>query len=559
MNLIENIIKNYIYVVNFNDDIQESVYYNFIFLITNIQKYKNFIKIFGYINKTYITIIHSIKLYNLFISVKTIKLCGLIRNSICYMPFINFKPEGMQINLLSRNIKQIITNISEIKNDKIRENLHNIIYAKSKQQAQSAMYKLLLYEIAIQKNILQSICNVKTSKQIIMNNITMPFELNIYQQKVWNEIQINLQKNIQTFHLVYGDVGSGKTILAYLAACVTYNNNQNVAILAPNIALANQIYENFIKWNSNIKCICITNQTKKIKYEHDCAIYIGTHALLFRELPLMGLVIVDEQHKFGVHQRNKLINNNTDMLMLTATPIPRTLNMVLSNFLSYSTLHTEKRKNHILVYNMKNIDNIMHQIIEKSYNEKIFWIETTIENAENRYETIRNIQSNCYLVHSNIKERATIMNQFIKQTSGILIGTTVLEVGIDSDTNIIVIINADMLGACSIHQLNGRVGRRNKPGYTFLIGKNTLKLTEIQKLNNGYEVAQWDLKKRGGSNIFHHIQSGFHNFIFNYTLNNDLTWSYNDEIPTQLLGIIDKVHIENNMYEFFVPNDNINY
>jgi RecG-like helicase len=507
-----------------------------------------------------IYVVHSKKLLGLFKSSQTanqeLKLCGYIDGTYCFMPYIGHKTPGlhhtfgrMQIKELKQLINTSCCTLNGLLND--------LIFGSAVSVIQRAANNLLAYEIAVRRYLITSAFKTKIPMQIY-SNIPLPFQPNTFQKQVYANICQQLSCTTVSSHLIYGDVGSGKTLLAYMAAVQCYLNNRNCAILVPNVVLANQVAENFRNWNTHMHVVTVTGHTARQHNQIDInkpTVFVGTHALLYRQLPELALVIIDEQQKFGVMQRAALLSDSTELIMLTATPIPRTLQLALTGAITYSVLNSDKVKNKIIVVDLKHIHQIIQDIVQQCQYTKVIWIETTIEDAEERYIQFKTACCSTELVHGQIADRAERIKQFINGTSGIIVGTTVLEVGLDSDVNIIVIANADHLGISQLHQLNGRVGRRGVPGVVTLIGRDIKKLTEFATKETGIEVAQFDLKRRGGSNMLQLQQSGFNSFIFSYKLvknqsHKNISWQYYTEISNAVIELSYKLILNTHVIDF---------
>ena len=387
----------------------------------------------------------------------------------------------------------------------------------------------------------------KLFKEIISNQIlnNLSFKLTNNQKTVINEINFDLNSDKKMFRILQGDVGSGKTIVALISIANVLESNYQAALMAPTSVLAKQHYElaKKIFKDTNIKINLLTGKTNykerkdilsKIK-EGKTQFLIGTHALFQKKIDFkqLGIIVIDEQHKFGVRQRMALAEkggDNCDVLLMSATPIPRTMVLTIYGDMDVSRL-IEKPKNRlpVLTYSkpekkIKEIINFIKKNIEN--NNQVFWVcplikESKIFNyssALKRYEWLNKYFSkNVGIIHGNMKpeEKDKILEKFLKRKIKILVSTTVIEVGIDfPNANLIIIENANKFGLAQLHQLRGRVGRGNKQGSCILLFKDNLSKNSIQRIkilkssNDGFFIAEEDMKMRGFGDIIGYQQSG---------------------------------------------------
>jgi ATP-dependent DNA helicase RecG len=323
-----------------------------------------------------------------------------------------------------------------------------------------------------------------------------------------------------------GDVGSGKTVLILASAMIAYPSRS--VLMAPTTILANQIYEEATKLlPKEVRVTLVTNKAKK----EDLSGYdfiIGTHALLHRELPSFDLVMIDEQHRFGTKQRYLLESvgatetTRPHFLQFTATPIPRTMAMIESNFVNYSFLRQTPFVKDIdtLVIRKEEFQPLIEHIKAEVANEhQVIIVYPLVEESEAiNYQSLEEArgywESNfdkVYVTHGKDKEKEQIIEQFREQ-GNILLSTTVVEVGISLPRlTTIVIVGAERLGFASLHQLRGRVSRNGLKGYCYLFTKTkeSERLEEFAKTTNGFEIAELDLQYReGGDLLSGNIQSG---------------------------------------------------
>ena len=441
-----------------------------------------------------------------------------------------------------------------------RESILHLHDPKIKQDFQSDYYRRLVYDeilssLIVLSQIRKKIKKIKKkpkkfgntlSKKIISN---FRFQLTKNQIDIINEINGDLFSQSKMFRLLQGDVGSGKTIVALIAAANVVESGYQVAFMAPTEILANQHFTlaNKIFSESNIKTDFLTGKTsnseRKIKInalkENNINIIFGTHALFQKktEFGNLGLIIIDEQHKFGVKQRMELSKKggeNCDILVMSATPIPRTLIMTFYGDMDVSKL-TEKpsyRKEIISLSKPEIKINEVIKFIKKEITNKnqIFWVCPLIdeskkldyEAAVKKFEYLNKIfTGKVGLIHGSLKneQKETVLKNFLDKKIQILVSTTVIEVGIDfPNANVIVIENSNKFGLSQLHQLRGRVGRSNMQGTCILLYKKNLsenakkRINILKSTNDGFKIADEDMKLRGFGDILGYKQSGIKEF-----------------------------------------------
>lgn len=367
---------------------------------------------------------------------------------------------------------------------------------------------------------------------------SLPFKLTGSQTKVINEISIDLGRNSPMNRLLQGDVGSGKTVIAAFSMFITFLNGYQSVFLAPTQILANQHYEtlkNFFK-DYKIKISLITGSTVK-KDVGVADVIVGTHALLNKKFEKVGLLIIDEQHKFGVKQIDFLSKVNPHKLTMTATPIPRTIAQTLFSDMDLSILNeipgNRPEIKTWLVPNKKR-DSAYKWINKqiKDNKSQVFIICPLVEESES--ETLKSVKSvkqeflnlktrfpyqKLGLLHGKLKEKEKneVLNNFKENKLNILVSTPVVEVGIDiPNATIMLIEGADRFGLAQLHQLRGRVGRGEKESYCLLFTENESekainRLTALTKTSSGFELAELDLKLRGAGDVLGTAQHGFGN------------------------------------------------
>lgn len=359
----------------------------------------------------------------------------------------------------------------------------------------------------------------------------LPYDLSPSQQIAWSEVQSDLLGKRPAHRLLSGDVGSGKTIVAILAAHLTSANNQLTLLIAPTQILAKQHYASFSRLLKKYPVLLLDNKSKP-KSMPSNAIIISTHAAFYQHESLLkkvALLIIDEQHKFGVSQRNFLnvYKNPPHSLSLTATPIPRTLALSIYGHLDVSTLAHLPRWQPVktFVVPLPKIDDCYRWLdthIQKTKEQAFIvcpFIEdsetlTTVKSATTEYKNLQLVfpKLKLKLIHSKIKpdERQKIFEQFQKGDIDILITTPIIEVGIDfPNATVIIIQSADRFGLASLHQLRGRVGRGDRKGYCYLFGNNSNpRLNYLSTHYEGQQLAEFDLKSRGQGQLFSTLQHG---------------------------------------------------
>lgn len=390
---------------------------------------------------------------------------------------------------------------------------------------------------------------------------TMPFELTGAQKRTCDEIFDDMRKDIPMMRLVQGDVGSGKTIVAMAAAVNMAESGAQTALLAPTDTLAQQHFAKLKPMcdKMGIVCECLTGRDKGAGRREKLIslksgrtkIVIGTHALFSNDVEYkdLGLVIIDEQHRFGVAQRETLRQkgNNPDLLALSATPIPRTLSMTIYGDMDVSIINEKPAGRKPIKTSKISVARITELIdrlkLQISNGAKVFWVCPLVDDTENdnvaaaaigRHEMLGQYLPNCGLVHGQMdkKERDAVMERFADDNSdmNLLVATTVIEVGIDVPrASIIVIENAERFGLAALHQLRGRVGRGNTQSYCLLLFGHNVSEDGLKRLDilcetdDGFVIAEQDLMMRGAGVLLGTQQSGWLHYHFvNYREHRDL-------------------------------------
>ena len=412
----------------------------------------------------------------------------------------------------------------------------------------------ILSNFLISSSIRRKIKKIKKTKKKFddepINSIIkkINFKLTKDQLSSIKDINNDLKSDRKMFRLLQGDVGSGKTIVSLVATLNVIYSNFQVAFMAPTGILAKQHYSLAQKlFNKNIKIKLLTGKTeykdRKIILDDlskgNIDLLIGTHSLFQDKIKYkkLGLIIIDEQHKFGVKQRKKLSDKagtDCDVLVMSATPIPRTMIMTIYGDMDTSIIKSKpKNRKDIKTYskNEKNINDII-KFVDKQINNgnQIFWVCPLIEESKKvdhqssikRYEILKKIFKNKVgLLHGGIDkiEKEKILSHFLSKKIDIIVSTTVIEVGIDfPNANLIIIENANKFGLSQLHQLRGRVGRGSKESFCILMFKSSLsenakkRINILKSSNDGFKISDEDMKLRGYGDLLGFKQSGLKNF-----------------------------------------------
>ncbi len=405
---------------------------------------------------------------------------------------------------------------------------------------------------SIKNNEKQAIIKDKLILKDKFLNEILPFNLTEDQKTAIREIENDTFSSKRMIRLLQGDVGSGKTIVAFVSMLNYIEKEKQCVLMVPTSILAMQHYENLKVFcdKLNIKIDILTGKIKGKKRNNvlnnlkngETNILVGTHALIEDNVEFKDLAftVIDEQHRFGVEQRITLINknDNTDILAMSATPIPRTLALTIYNEMLLTIIKEKPQNRKKIITSIVTIDkyyNLIDRIKEKiKIGEKVYWICPLVEESENmdltdvknKYDEFCEIfgTENIAFIHGKMKEKEKdkIMEEFCNNNQKkILISTTVIEVGIDvKDATIIVIDHPERFGLSQLHQLRGRVGRGDKQSYCILLcdykncGKNTIRRLNIMRsTDNGFTIAEEDLKMRGVGEVMGIKQSGQQDYL----------------------------------------------
>lgn len=369
----------------------------------------------------------------------------------------------------------------------------------------------------------------------------LPFELTKDQITAIYDIYKDLTSEYRMNRLILGDVGSGKTIVATYAIYLNYLSHNQSALMAPTEILAEQHYKSLSKLLSkfNIRTELLTGSMKKKDKENiverlkngEIDLIIGTHALISEgvEFKNLGLVVTDEQHRFGVGQRNTLRDKGItpDVLYLSATPIPRTYALTIYGDLDISIIKTKPNGRKEIITKVEtedNIKNVLYKMLEElKNNHQIYVVSPLIENSEeSELKSVNDLKEKLEIAFQNKipigilhgklkqKEKDEIMNNYKNGKIKILISTTVIEVGIDVPAStMMVIYNAERFGLATLHQLRGRVGRNDLQSYCYLISNKEIdRLKVLEESNDGFYISEKDFQMRGSGDLFGIKQSG---------------------------------------------------
>tara|TARA_Y100000590_G_scaffold274281_1_gene307963 strand:- start:6125 stop:8185 length:2061 start_codon:yes stop_codon:yes gene_type:complete len=479
--------------------------------------------------------------------------------------------EGLTEKIYRKLIEQVlkkITDIDEWHNKNILEKIGNISWTKSifslhekkENNLNSKYYRRLAYDeilsnLLVLSKVRRKVKKFKKEKKHFNNSVSnvliknLNFFLTDDQKKVIKEINDDLNSDYRMFRILQGDVGSGKTIVSFISAANVIKSNFQVVMMSPTEILAKQHFELAKKIfnNTDINIDFLTGKTRlkdkkiiqKKLLEGKINFLIGTHALFQKEVNFkkLGLAIIDEQHKFGVKQRMELSNKggkDCDILLMSATPIPRTLVMTVYGDMDVSKI-TQKPLNRKDIITLSKPEEKIEEIIIFISNQikngnQVFWVCPLIDESKKldysaaikKYNFLsKKFYNQVGLVHGDLEKdkKNEVLKKFLDRKINILVSTTVIEVGIDfPNANVIVIENSNKFGLSQLHQLRGRVGRGKNQGTCILLYKKNLsenakkRIKILKSSNNGFLIAEEDMKLRGFGDVLGFQQSGIKNF-----------------------------------------------
>ena len=403
------------------------------------------------------------------------------------------------------------------------------------------MYMLKINYIKRKNSQNENAIKRNVNKDKIKNFIDkLPFKLTLDQLRSVEEIFDDMTNAKRMNRLLQGDVGSGKTIIAFIATYINYLSNYQTALMVPTEILAIQHYENALKifGETKMNIEIITSSTPKKKKEDiysklengEIDFIIGTQALIQEKIVFskLGLVITDEQHRFGVNQRDNFKNKGVfpDVLSMSATPIPRTYALTIYGDMDVSSIKTKPEgRKEVITYFKKDKDivevlTLMKEELDKKH--QIYVIAPSIDESDNDKQSVIKLEENmekafgkiCKIsyIHGKMdpKEKNKVMDDFEKGKINILVSTTVIEVGVNvPNASMIVIFNANLFGLSTLHQLRGRVGRSDIQSYCVLVAQEYQeRLKMLESCNDGFEISEYDFQNRGEGDLFGVRQSG---------------------------------------------------
>lgn len=431
--------------------------------------------------------------------------------------------EAVRIIHNPKDENSLKTALKTLKYEEIFTYMKNIKLLKKKNEIHKDVYKK---EISL--NMVHDFIN------------SLPFKLTIDQEKIAFKMLDEICGDTLMNRLLQGDVGSGKTIVAFIISYALYTGGYQTSFMVPTEVLARQHYNNACDLfkDTNFKVGLLTGKMtlkeKRKVYEkiekNEIDMLIGTHALISDKVVWnnLGLVITDEQHRFGVNQRQTLKNKglNVEVLMMSATPIPRTYALTIYGDTDTSSIKTKPSGRIPVITKVKKEDEIK-DVLEGIYKalknqNQVYVIAPMIEeNDDSNYTNVYDLKHKFNLAFKNYnvevlhgkmtnEEKEKVMDEYAKGNIDILISTTVIEVGVDvKNATVIVIFDADRFGLSTLHQLRGRVGRNSLQSYCYLISdKDTKRLKIMEEENDGYKISEADFKLRGQGDLFGSRQSG---------------------------------------------------
>ena len=471
---------------------------------------------------------------------------GLTVKQISKFEAIALENDYDVIDLVPRYIEEkynLMNKKSAIKNIHVPEDI--LLLKKARQRIKYEELFMYVLKINYLKNKINN-DNLAIERNIDKDKLdkfikSLPFELTLDQDKAVNDIINDLSIKKRMNRLLQGDVGSGKTVIALIAVYANYLSKYQSALMAPTEILAVQHYEEakkiFSKYKLNIALLTssTSNKDKKTIYEElengKIDLIIGTQALIQENVKYkkLGLVITDEQHRFGVNQRDTFKSKgiSPDVLSMSATPIPRTYALTIYGDTDVSSIKSKPkgRKEIITVFKKeKDITDVLEMMKkELELNRQIYVVAPMIDTeSDSEKESVYDLEekmnkafgkiSKIGIIHGKLdpKDKDKVMKDFEKNKINILISTTVIEVGVNvPNASMIVIFNANMFGLSTLHQLRGRVGRGDTQSYCVLVAKESEeRLRFLESTSDGFEISEYDFQTRGEGDLFGTRQSG---------------------------------------------------
>ena len=471
---------------------------------------------------------------------------GLTVKQISKFEAIALENDYDVIDLVPRYIEEkynLMNKKSAIKNIHVPEDI--LLLKKARQRIKYEELFMYVLKINYLKNKINN-DNLAIERNIDKDKLdkfikSLPFELTLDQDKAVNDIINDLSIKKRMNRLLQGDVGSGKTVIALIAVYANYLSKYQSALMAPTEILAVQHYEEakkiFSKYKLNIALLTssTSNKDKKTIYEElensKIDLIIGTQALIQENVKYkkLGLVITDEQHRFGVNQRDTFKSKgiSPDVLSMSATPIPRTYALTIYGDTDVSSIKSKPkgRKEIITVFKKeKDITDVLEMMKkELELNHQIYVVAPMIDTeSDSEKESVYDLEekmnkafgkiSKIGIIHGQLdpKDKDKVMKDFEKNKINILISTTVIEVGVNvPNASMIVIFNANMFGLSTLHQLRGRVGRGDTQSYCVLVAKESEeRLRFLESTSDGFEISEYDFQTRGEGDLFGTRQSG---------------------------------------------------
>lgn len=471
---------------------------------------------------------------------------GLTVKQISKFEAIALENDYNEIDLVPRYIEEkynLMNKKSAIKNIHVPEDI--LLLKKARQRIKYEELFMYVLKIDYLKNKINN-DNLAIERNIDKDKLdkfikSLPFELTLDQDKAVNDIINDLSIKKRMNRLLQGDVGSGKTVIALIAVYANYLSKYQSALMAPTEILAVQHYEEakkiFSKYKLNIALLTSSTSNKDKKTIHEelengkIDLIIGTQALIQENVKYkkLGLVITDEQHRFGVNQRDTFKSKgiSPDVLSMSATPIPRTYALTIYGDTDVSSIKSKPkgRKEIITVFKKeKDITDVLEMMKkELELNHQIYVVAPMIDTeSDSEKESVYDLEekmnkafgkiSKIGIIHGKLdpKDKDKVMKDFEKNKINILISTTVIEVGVNvPNASMIVIFNANMFGLSTLHQLRGRVGRGDTQSYCVLVAKESEeRLRFLESTSDGFEISEYDFQTRGEGDLFGTRQSG---------------------------------------------------